>query len=273
MGGIKLMCIILYKPKGVEMPSREILENCFNNNDDGAGFMYAINGIVHIKKGYMQYASLEQAILELSKSLNLKNTAIILHFRISTQGAISPENTHPYPLSTNMKDLQQLSFTTKVGIAHNGIIPLTTNYGDKIYNDTMLFTTEYLSLIIKDINYYKNNNTIKLIEKLCESKLAILSANEHCELIGNGWIRDNGIYYSNLSYKQRNLLLDHNYIERNYQFCLNEYETEVLIQEMANDYYCASSGLFEFDSLDCPVLYDNYKYCDFCANREMCYKA
>ena len=47
------MCIIAIKPKDIDLPSKEYLENCFINNDDGAGFMYTENNKVKIYKGYM----------------------------------------------------------------------------------------------------------------------------------------------------------------------------------------------------------------------------
>ena len=34
------MCIIVAKKKGLELPTKEILRNCFNYNSDGAGLMF-----------------------------------------------------------------------------------------------------------------------------------------------------------------------------------------------------------------------------------------
>jgi hypothetical protein len=47
------MCIAVYKRVGVKMPSDKILETCFENNSDGAGYMFAHGGKVNIKKGFM----------------------------------------------------------------------------------------------------------------------------------------------------------------------------------------------------------------------------
>ena len=46
------MCVICYKPKGIAFPEERILQNCFDNNPDGAGFMWPENGKVHIRKGF-----------------------------------------------------------------------------------------------------------------------------------------------------------------------------------------------------------------------------
>ena len=51
------MCIIVYKPTGIESPSWATLHQCFDYNSDGAGFMYAENGKVYIQKGYMTWNS------------------------------------------------------------------------------------------------------------------------------------------------------------------------------------------------------------------------
>ena len=48
------MCIIVVKPSSVVV-SRSILENCFANNPDGAGYMFANEGKVLIKKGFFDF--------------------------------------------------------------------------------------------------------------------------------------------------------------------------------------------------------------------------
>lgn len=207
------MCIIVYKPSGVKLPNKQVLETCFQNNKDGAGFMYPFKNQVHIKKGFMDYSSFEENLRETLKYIDEVKTPMVLHFRITTQGGVNQACTHPFPLSKDMSDLRQLQCTSNIGVAHNGIISLTSesgyyygydSYKSKVidYSDTMKFITDYLSLIIKSPTYYKDKDTLELIERLVESKLAILDSKGHCELIGN-FVKDNGIYYSNESYKPR----------------------------------------------------------------------
>ena len=45
------MCIIVAKKRGLQLPGKETLRNCFNYNSDGAGLMYNYGGEVHIEKG------------------------------------------------------------------------------------------------------------------------------------------------------------------------------------------------------------------------------
>ena len=192
------MCIIAYKPLNVAFPEEYILKTCFDNNDDGAGFMYVHGGEVHIKKGYETFEAFMNA-LNKARALTGDKVPYVMHFRIATQG-YEKTMTHPFPLSSNMNNLKRLRTKCSIGVAHNGILDITSD-GAKTYSDTMKFITDYLSNIIQSYDWYKNKRTKKLIEYLIEgSRLAILDAHSHCELMGKGWECDNGIYYSNHSW-------------------------------------------------------------------------
>jgi hypothetical protein len=189
------MCIIAYKPLNVAFPEEYILHNCFDNNDDGAGFMYAAGGEVHIHKGYETFEKF-MAALNKARAITGDKVPYVMHFRIATQG-YEKTMTHPFPLSSKMENLKRLHYKCSIGVAHNGILDITSD-GAKTYSDTMKFITDYLSNIIQSYDWYKNKRIKKLIEYLIEgSRLAILDAHSHCELMGKGWEKDNGIYYSN----------------------------------------------------------------------------
>lgn len=189
------MCIIAYKPLNVAFPEEYILQNCFDNNDDGAGFMYAFNGEVHIHKGYETFEKF-MAALNKARAITGDKVPYVMHFRIATQG-YERTMTHPFPLSSKMDNLKRLRCKCSIGIAHNGILDITSD-GAKTYSDTMKFITDYLSNIIQSYDWYKNKRTKKLIEYLIDgSRLAILDAHSHCELMGKGWESDKGVYYSN----------------------------------------------------------------------------
>lgn len=202
------MCIIVVKNQGVDLPQKSVLQNCFTNNPDGCGYMYADGKEVHIRKGFMTFKAFEKDYDMINEKVGLKDKTVVYHFRISTQAGVNRECTHPYPLSKNMKNLKKLYLRCDTGIAHNGIISLTSSYGVKDHNDTMEFITDYLSLIIKNDKFYEDKDTIKLIERLCGSKLAILDKTGHCTLVcGNSpqWKYDKktGLYFSNSSYEER----------------------------------------------------------------------
>lgn len=198
------MCIISYKAAEAQFPSKKTLQRCFAHNPDGAGFMYTASGVVHIKKGFTSFQQFWKTLRKVREEEG-DNIPYVMHFRISTQAGARPDCTHPFPLSKHMKDLRLLDTTAKFGIAHNGIISLTSDHYSKTitYSDTMKFITDYLALIIKSKRWYADDDKIELIKRLMgSSRLAVLDSEGHCELLGTGWVQDNGIWYSNSTYKE-----------------------------------------------------------------------
>ena len=192
------MCVIAYKPLNVAFPEERILKNCFENNPDGAGFMYSFEGSVHIHKGYDTFEAFYKALNKAREKTGDK-VPYVMHFRIATQG-YEKTMTHPFPLSSKMDNLKKLRGKCSIGVAHNGIIDLTSD-GSRSYSDTMKFITDYLSLIIRGYDWDKDERTCTLIENLISgSRLAILDKNGHCKLLGKGWEESKGVSYSNNSY-------------------------------------------------------------------------
>ena len=56
------MCVIMSKPANIAFPDESILKNCWDNNPDMGGFMYAHNGKVHIQKGYESWKEFKSAL-------------------------------------------------------------------------------------------------------------------------------------------------------------------------------------------------------------------
>lgn len=277
--GVTNMCIIVYKPKDIEFPSWATLEKCFKSNSDGAGYMYSDGERVHIRKGFMNWKSLKKS-LKATKKLVGDKEPFVLHFRIGTQGGNVQSNCHPFPLSKSMEDLRLLGCNCEIGVAHNGIISLTSTYSKNVdYSDTMKFITDYLSLIIKSKDYYKSRATLTLIQRLVESKLAILNADGHCELIGD-FIEDGGVFYSNSSYRE-------SYVKSSFKWddywgwgdteaCYNPYDygTEVCkdncpVEQIGDTSFCV-------DCVDFGRCTDYSKYeccsgdCDNCRASKQC---
>lgn len=266
------MCVIVYKPKGQDLPSDTILKNCFSRNKDGAGFMFHSKGKVHIQKGLMDYKTFESALDKVKKTYDVRKMAMVLHFRITTQGGTNQACTHPFPLSSKMEDLRLLNCNCDIGVAHNGIISLTTTYSQVDYSDTMKFITDYLSLIIRNKNYHKSKNTLTLIERLVGSKLAIMDGDGHVELIGN-FIEENGIYYSNSSYLQPKVEPKTTYLS-NYGYGYgsnNKYSQYNTYNDYWERWYDDVTGEYDFDDSYCPVSIEkDHTYCMWCANYGYC---
>lgn len=196
------MCIIVVKPHDKPMPSKAILKHCWDNNDDGAGYMFPDGKNVIIKKGFMKFDNFYKSLIfDYAKSGRF--TPFVLHFRISTQAGVNEECTHPFPLSREMADLRKTRVKSPIAIAHNGVIDLTkSGYSTTVtYSDTMKFITDYASLIIKNKDFYKDEDTLLLLDRLVGGRLAIMDYEGHIQMIGD-FKEDDGIFYSNETYKK-----------------------------------------------------------------------
>lgn len=201
------MCIIAIKPAGVKMPATSTIENMWHNNSDGAGFMYAKGGNVHIRKGFMTLAALKSAIKKLEKEVDVVNTPIVLHFRITTHGGTSPGNTHPFPVTEKVPLLQMTKSKAPLAVAHNGIINIKPSQKD--ISDTMEYIISQLAPLYQlKKDFYRQSAGKKLIYNFIKSKMAFLDGAGRIETVGKFITGNDGILYSNSSYKARTAYYD-----------------------------------------------------------------
>ena len=193
------MCIICSSKAGVRQPTVGTIRTMFENNPHGAGYMYARDGKVHIRKGFMDVDSLLDA---LRREHFTAKDPVVYHFRISTQAGVNPQMTHPFPLSNQRARMKALTVDCRCGVAHNGIIHLTADPSNKEYSDTAIFITDYLSDIIKRKSDLRDPSTLNLIRHLAGSKLAIMDASGYIVPIGE-FINERGLLFSNSSYLPR----------------------------------------------------------------------
>jgi predicted glutamine amidotransferase len=193
------MCIIVAKPKDIQLPEESVFKNCWYNNPDGAGIMYVKNGLVTIQKGLMTYEAFKGTLEKLKRSMDTTQVPMVFHFRIATHGKVNAENTHPFPISDDEDLLQKKRLKTRIGVAHNGIITLAERSQTSSLSDTQVFIRDYLSLIAQDPKFYKRPGMLTLIERLIKSKMSILSADG--DLVNIGMFEESkGCYFSNNSY-------------------------------------------------------------------------
>lgn len=191
------MCVICVKEKGVLMPTTENIRAMWDANPHGAGFMFARNGKVFIRKGFMTLDDFECALL---KENFTKDDVIIMHFRIATQGGINPEMTHPFALVNKIENTKCLNALCDIGIAHNGIIRLTTDFKEKEYSDTAIFITNYISKLIRKKADFYDAEIREMIYELGKSKFAFLNGEGDVFMLGD-FRKVNGLYYSNLNHE------------------------------------------------------------------------
>jgi hypothetical protein len=170
----------------------------FDNNPHGAGYMVARNGRVEISKGYMTWA-------EFLRAVNYeKFTAadpVVYHFRISTQAGVNPQMTHPFPLTSDITNTKLLDLTCPIGVAHNGIISLTSNRNDKEYSDTAHYVAEFLRYLVRDYEDMRTPEILSAIERTTHSKWALMDGDGHIETVGKFIEEGDGLLFSNNTYR------------------------------------------------------------------------
>ena len=200
------MCVILVKERGIELPTKGVLESCWKRNPDGAGFMFNDSNKVVIMKGFMTFEEFYLRLQTANEFYHLKEKGVVIHFRIATSGLKDKGNCHPYPISNDSLDLRKSFITTELGIAHNGIIR-SYNGKNNILNDTQLFIkNDLFELNSLDKKFYKNVIFQSMIERLIDgSRLVFLNKKGEIIKLGN-WFHNGNYYFSNLNHVSKNTL-------------------------------------------------------------------
>ena len=227
------MCILISKPKGIRMPSEEVMLNCWTSNPDGAGIAWSDGRKIFLRKGFMTWDD----FLKEYRTLKLDDCNAIIHFRIATHGTVKPSNTHPFNVNDRMV------------AAHNGILPIDAE-GD--WTDSETFFKRIASPILE--TYSLNSNVFELAVNavIGTSKLAFLTDSGELKTFGK-FILENGVMYSNSTFqgfgrksKRRG--------KSTYSF--NDYE-----QYDHYDYYGSDYSTFQEDEqLYGDLVYDMYVY-------------
>lgn len=182
------MCVIMFKPEGVAVPSREILMNCWDTNPDGFGMAVADGASVRISKGFMSRTDM------LAEASKLKaEDAALLHFRIATSGRVDAGGCHPYPVATTTEELRAVDVEgLPYAVAHNGVI----SQGEKLLNDTQIWIRDNLSHEIgsqRDVlQAWLDSEAVKH-----RSRFSLLYADKTCLLAGD-WTEKEGLKFSNM---------------------------------------------------------------------------
>lgn len=195
------MCIIAISEIGKALPDKETMRTMWDCNPDGAGFMYNRRNKVHIHKGFMTFDDFINAIDSLS--FDPKDVQFIIHFRIGTHGGNTPQNTHPFPVTRKVKNMQALEFVTDCAFMHNGIIHSVEMLKNSI-SDTMEYDRQILAdLYDMDKQFYKRKSIQILIEESINgSRMVFLNGKGEIVRLGD-WVKEDGIWYSNSTFKPR----------------------------------------------------------------------
>jgi predicted glutamine amidotransferase len=207
------MCIIALKPAGIEL-SDDTIRNMWDNNDDGAGFMFADRGRVKVVKGLMKFNDFMAAYRRVGS-----HRKMVMHFRIKTHGDISPDLTHPFWISKG-----------NLAMVHNGIISATSHIAERGESDTSLYA-KILSHRYPDPRLaLRDNAEIQRIEsEIGWSKLVFLDGKDNHIIVNEksgDWV--DGCWFSNSSHKS-------NYRRWSYSSYGNYYSSSYKSVWSAND--------------------------------------
>mgnify|MGYP003139787303 FL=1 len=193
------MCIAILKPEGEKIVKNR-LDTCFFNNDDGAGYMYAKNGILHFFKGFFNFGDFWKSY---SKNVVRNgNPMAAIHFRITTHGKTNVNNCHPFKINENL------------GFIHNGIIDMVKP--DVKRSDTSMFN----ELVLKNLpkGFIKNPAISSLIEESIGASKLVFLDNHGNYLISNESLGkwDGNVWFSNTTYCYKYKYHGNNYVYGNY---------------------------------------------------------
>ncbi len=172
------MCVIIHKPANTSV-HEEVLRLCWIKNSNGAGFMYAEDNKIYIKKGFMKLKD----FLESYKEYESKE--LVIHFRLASCGEITPEMCHPFAINDEL------------AIVHNGHITIPY-LKDKNMSDSLWFVEEIFKKLPS--NFLENDIYLKLITlAIGRSVMVFLDNKGKIFKIGNkeGSIMLSGCWFSN----------------------------------------------------------------------------
>lgn len=189
------MCIIAYRPENKTI-SEKTLKTMFENNPDGAGLMYASGGKIYIEKGFFTKESFIKAYQAIPADV-----PCVIHCRIATHGSVRAGTCHPFPVTQDAELLNapELVLSKGFAVAHNGIIYGMDTSND--FSDSQAYVRDVLTPLSKARSLHSKAFKTIIEKTIDNSRLCILSTSGKVSLFGSGWKVENGIFYSNTSYK------------------------------------------------------------------------
>lgn len=182
------MCIIITKERNANPINKEVFENCWDNNPDGAGILFHDGKTSTLIKGIMN----KKEFLEKVELANKKENSFVIHTRIATHGSVKPENTHPFVSDT-------------LGFAHNGTMPIEP-LKDRTDSESFFLWT----IADKDFEWCKENKfLLDLATHGSRCVIFDMRTGEMIHLCEDDWKKDEkyiGYTFSNASYSYQKWL-------------------------------------------------------------------
>jgi predicted glutamine amidotransferase len=262
------MCLLVVcKPNAI--PKREELTEGACANPHGYGFAMVIDGKI------FRYRTMS-ARKAVSKFIHMRQQYpqgyAIWHARYATHGVRNEDNCHPF----------QVGDDTDTVLAHNGVLDTFIGKDDK-RSDTRIFAEDTLPKI-GGVLALEDENLYRMVEGWATgSKIAVLTTNPKAQyqlyLINEslGHWDDNGVWWSNSSYKRTTTTLG-SYYKPSTTPAITQDTSEFKVEQ---DYYTEMLSDFSEDNpviIDmcpmCEALIDidrSAEYCQYCDSCMSCY--
>jgi hypothetical protein len=188
------MCVIVCQSIGADMLGRSALSQMWQANPDGAGYMFAYEGILYVRKPYYKLRELVRAYTEEHKEYGAYSP-FVLHFRVATHGSKNEENTHPHILANG-----------EAGLVHNGILSFDPPMSADI-SDTVFFCRTVLAE--RATAQLTDDKFAGLLGEMIgpSNKLVIMDNAGNASIVNEGqgmWDGDN--WFSNMYWKYRSAI-------------------------------------------------------------------
>lgn len=189
------MCVIIYAKAGKEIPKKN-LEQAFKSNPDGAGFMVQKDKeMPYFEKGFFTFDSFYKAY----KSFADKGCYdIAVHMRIKTHGNIDLNNCHPFALRNSPKDVSFTEGFCESLYMHNGTIQSIDVPRNGEHSDTF----EFAFRVMSSLNPLGNMAIRTILSNIETASRFCIMREGHAPLLVGSFVEDDGIMYSNTSYKK-----------------------------------------------------------------------
>lgn len=169
------MCVIIYKPKGVKMPSIELLDKAHIRNPHGCGLV----------SPSAFYKGLSYDVFKKLFKKCSENEPLLIHFRYATHGSVKRSNSHPF-----VDDKSGVIFM------HNGVLSGIRVHDDK--TDSEIAFKEVLVPIIERYGLGSAEFKSAAQRIIGSSKFAFMDG-DNVLLMGD-YIKSGGLYFSNLRF-------------------------------------------------------------------------
>lgn len=192
------MCIAIVLPANTHI-SDATIRKCATRNADGCGLAYvsasgkgAKNAVVIRKYATCTEEAVNKIIAAYEKAREsaVPGTAMLMHFRARTAGDIVKQNAHPFR-------------TPHGAMVHNGHL-FTPTPGSPLYekgkSDSLIFSERYGEAFSEEFLQLCKVDVEKAI--YTSNKMAFLWKSGQVTVLNeSGWVRDNGILFSNAGYR------------------------------------------------------------------------